>query len=126
MFLAHGTTVVINALTERKGVRGPDHDRAGSATSLEIARGNRPDFFNLVLRQAGAVRAARPAREVAGPARADRGASARRSTSPGLAGDRRRLPRAGVEAVAICLLHAYANPAHEGAVLGGCGSSGRT
>ena len=46
-FLAHGTTVVINALTERKGVSVGLITTQGFRDSLEIARGNRPDFFNL-------------------------------------------------------------------------------
>ena len=46
-FLAHGTTVVINALTERKGVKTGLITTEGFRDSLEIARGNRPDFFNL-------------------------------------------------------------------------------
>src|SRR6187399_1623549 len=46
-FLAHGTTLVINALTERKGVKTALITSEGFRDSLEIARGNRPDFFNL-------------------------------------------------------------------------------
>src|SRR5262249_52305177 len=46
-FLAHGTTLVINALTERKGVKTALITTKGFRDSLEIARGNRPDFFNL-------------------------------------------------------------------------------
>ena len=46
-FLAHGTTVVIIALTERKGVRVGLVTTEGFRDTLEIARGNRPDFFNL-------------------------------------------------------------------------------
>ena len=45
--LAHGTTVVINALTERKGVKVGLITTEGFRDTLEIARGNRPDFFNL-------------------------------------------------------------------------------
>ena len=46
-FFAHGTTVVINALTERKGVRTGLITTRGFRDVLEIGRGNRPDFFNL-------------------------------------------------------------------------------
>ena len=46
-FMAHGTTVVINALTERTGVRVGLITTEGFRDVLEIARGNRPDFFNL-------------------------------------------------------------------------------
>jgi N-methylhydantoinase A len=46
-FLAHGTTLVINALTERKGVVTGLITTEGFRDSLEIQRGNRPDYFNL-------------------------------------------------------------------------------
>ena len=48
-FLAHGTTVVINALTERKGAaRRPASPPQGFRDVLEIAKGNRPDLYNFV------------------------------------------------------------------------------
>src|SRR5580692_3841317 len=50
-FMAHGTTVVINAITERKGARTGLITTEGFRDSLEIARGNRPDFFNLGYRK---------------------------------------------------------------------------
>jgi len=50
-FFAHGTTVVINALTERKGARTGLITTYGFRDVLEIARGNRPDFFNLRYRK---------------------------------------------------------------------------
>src|SRR5215213_10540146 len=43
---AHGTTVVINALTERKGARTGLLTTRGFRDVLEIARGNRPDLYN--------------------------------------------------------------------------------
>ena len=50
-FLAHGTTLVINALTERRGVKTALVTTEGFRDSLEIGRGNRPDFFNLHYRK---------------------------------------------------------------------------
>ena len=44
-FFAHGTTVVINLITERKGVKVGLITTKGFRDSLEIARGNRPDFL---------------------------------------------------------------------------------
>ena len=49
-FLAHGTTVVINALTERKGVTVGLITTEGFRDTLEIARGNRPDFSTCATR----------------------------------------------------------------------------
>src|SRR5580698_7921097 len=46
-FFAHGTTVVINALTERKGAKVGLITTLGFRDVLEIGRGNRPDLFNL-------------------------------------------------------------------------------
>ena len=115
-FLVHGTTVVINALTERKGVTTGLITTEGFRDSLEIARGNRPDFFNLfyVKPEPFVPRALR--RELPGrlaPTGAER-APLDLAGLEAIVGDFRA---AGVEAVAICLLHAYANPAHEVAVL---------
>jgi len=44
--LIHGSTVVINALTQRKGARTALITSEGFRDVLEIGRGNRPDFFN--------------------------------------------------------------------------------
>lgn len=42
--MTHGTTVVINALTERKGAVTALITTQGFRDILEIGRGNRPDF----------------------------------------------------------------------------------
>jgi N-methylhydantoinase A len=47
----HGTTVVINALTERSGARTALVTTHGFRDVLEIGRGNRPDMYNLVSRK---------------------------------------------------------------------------
>lgn len=41
----HGTTIVINAITERKGVKVGLLTTEGFRDILEIGRGNRPDFL---------------------------------------------------------------------------------
>src|SRR5699024_6858396 len=43
----HGTTVIINASTERTGVKTGLITTHGFRDVLEIARGNRPDLFNV-------------------------------------------------------------------------------
>jgi len=45
----HGTTVVINAITERKGARVALITTEGFRDVLEIQRANRPDMYNLNL-----------------------------------------------------------------------------
>jgi N-methylhydantoinase A len=115
-FLVHGTTVVINALTERNGAKTGLITTAGFRDSLEIARGNRPDFFNLFYRKPEPFVPRHLRREVPGrltPAGEER-APLDLSGLPAIVED---LRAEGVEAVAICLLHAYADPRHELAVL---------
>ncbi len=115
-FLAHGTTVVINALTERRGVKTALITTRGFRDILEIARANRPDYFNL--------KWVKPApfvpRYLRGeiPGRLHTDGSEREPLDLSALPDMLDAFRTdGVEAVAICLLHAYANPAHEQAVL---------
>ena len=114
--LAHGTTVVINALAERKGVLTGLITTEGFRDSLEIARGNRPDFFNLhyVKPEPFVPRYLR--REVRGRLAQD-GSERWPQELDGLETIVEDFRREGVQAVAICLLHSYANPEHERAVL---------
>lgn len=115
-FLAHGTTVVINALAERKGVKVGLIATEGFRDSLEIARGNRPDFFNLHYAKPEPfvprhLRAELPGRMLhTGEERTPLDLSGLPEILDGFKAE-------GVEAVAICFLHSYANPAHERAAL---------
>jgi N-methylhydantoinase A len=43
----HGTTIVINAITERKGAKVALLTTEGFRDILEIGRGTRPDYFDL-------------------------------------------------------------------------------
>ncbi len=115
-FFAHGTTVVINALTERKGARTGLITTYGFRDVLEIARGNRPDFFNLRYRKPKPFVPRYLRREVRERMswKGEILAELRLDDLTPIIEDFRA---AGVEAVAICLLHSYANPAHEKAVL---------
>ena len=115
-FMAHGTTVVINALTERKGVPVGLITTEGFRDILEIARGNRPDFFNLHYEKPAPFVPRHLRAEVPGRMTylGDERAALDLSLLPEILENFRA---EGVEAVAICLLHGYANPAHEKAVL---------
>jgi len=115
-FMTHGTTVIINALTERKGARTALITTAGFRDVLEIARGNRPDFFNLHYVKPEPFVPRRLRREVAGRMnyKGEELEPLDLSPLPGILADFRK---EGVEAIAICLLHSYANTAHEIAVL---------
>jgi N-methylhydantoinase A len=114
--MAHGTTVVINALTERKGVRTALITTQGFRDVLEIARGNRPDFFNLHYVKPAPFVPRRLRREVPGRLAVDGRERAPLDLS-GLPGIVEDFKAEDVEAVAICLLHSYADPGHERAVL---------
>ena len=50
-FFVHGGTTVINAITERKGVKTALITTAGFRDVLEIGRGNRPDLYNFGFRK---------------------------------------------------------------------------
>ena len=115
-FLAHGTTVVINALTERKGVKVGLITTEGFRDSLEIARGNRPDFFNLHYEKPKPFVQRYLRRELKGRMNYKGEETAALDLGP-LAGIIEDFKADGVEAIAVCFLHAYANPKHEEATL---------
>ena len=115
-FLAHGTTVVINALTERKGVSVGLITTEGFRDSLEIARGNRPDFFNLAYRKPPVFVPRFLRTEVPGRM-TYRGEERQALDLTGLPAIVEHFKQNDVQAVAICFLHAYANPGHEEAAL---------
>lgn len=114
-FMVHGSTVVINALTERKGACVGLITTEGFRDVLEIARGNRPDFFNLHYQKPPPFVPRTLRAEVAGRMtyKGEERTPLDLSTLPEILAD---LRKQGVEAIAICLLHSYANTAHEEAL----------
>jgi N-methylhydantoinase A len=114
-FLAHGSTVVINALTERKGALTGLITTAGFRDVLEIARGNRPDLFNFNFRKPPPFVERHLRREV--DERTDvTGAVVRPPNLDDLDAAVAHFRAEGVRAIAVCFLHGYANPANEQAV----------
>ncbi|HVN53198.1 MAG TPA: hydantoinase/oxoprolinase family protein [Anaerolineaceae bacterium] len=112
----HGTTIVINAITERKGVRVGLLTTEGFRDILEIGRGNRPDFFNLEYAKPKPFVPRHLRRELPGRI-SYKGVESKPldlSLLPAILEDFRT---EGVEAIAICLINSYANPAHEEATL---------
>lgn len=112
---AHGTTVVINALTERKGVKTALITTKGFRDILEIARGNRPDFFNLRYQKPEPF-IPRYLRKEIDERMSFKGDVMRPIDLGGVQEIVADFKSEGVEAVAICLLHSYANPDHEKAL----------
>ncbi len=106
--LAHGTTVATNALLERRGGRVALVTTAGHRDVIEIARQARPSLYDPWADRPEPLVPRHLRFEVAG--RLD--AQGKEVTPLGRAP---ALP-AGLDAVAVCLLHADRNPHHEQAV----------
>lgn len=108
----HGTTVVINAVTERKGATTALLTTEGFRDVLEIGRANRPDLYNLAYRKPPAFVPRRRRFEIA--ERVDhRGRILVPLARDALGDVARRVRESGATALAICFLHAWANPEHE-------------
>jgi N-methylhydantoinase A len=108
----HGTTLVANALIERKGAKTALITTRGFRDVLEMGREKRYDIYDLFLEMPEPL-VPRPLRfEVTERVLADGTVH-----TPLDEGDARavaeRLAALGVESVAICFLHSYRNPTHE-------------
>ncbi|HEY7206017.1 MAG TPA: hydantoinase/oxoprolinase family protein, partial [Methylomirabilota bacterium] len=113
--LIHGTTLATNALIERKGARVGLLTTAGFRDAVEIGREGRYDMYDLFIDPPIPLVPRQLRIEVAERVRAD--GSILRPLDEMQARDAiARLATLGVEAVAICLLHAYRNPVHEQAL----------
>jgi N-methylhydantoinase A len=108
----HGTTLATNAIIERRGARTALIATEGFRDVLDIATESRYDQYDLTIEKPlplvpRSLRFTVPERvDVHGKVRLalDEDAVAARVTA---------LRNAGIEAVAICFLHSYVNPAHE-------------
>jgi len=108
----HGTTVVINALTERHGAKVALVTTRGFRDVLEIQRGNRTDMYNMFYEKPRPFVSRRYRFEV----------SERMSfcgdvlvplSEEEVAEVAEQCKREKIEAIAVCFVHAYANQAHE-------------
>jgi N-methylhydantoinase A len=111
-YFVHGATLVINALTERKGVKTGLITTRGFRDVLEIGRANRPDIYNMRyrkpepfvprhLRLEVTERVSHQGEILALLVHSDVETAAAHFSSE------------GVRAIAVCFLHSYANPTHE-------------
>jgi N-methylhydantoinase A len=112
----HGTTIVINAITERKGAKVGLLTSEGFRDILEIGRGTRPDFFNLEYRKPEPFVPRYLRRELKGRINY-KGIETTPLDLSGLPAILDDFRAEGVEAIAICFINSYANPAHEEAAL---------
>ncbi len=110
--LIHGSTIAINTLIERNGAKTGLLVTRGTRDVYIIGRGNRPESYNLFFQRHRPLVSRRLTREVA-----ERVLSSGEVDQPlqkaSIAQACKALKAEGVEAVAVCFLHSYANPEHE-------------
>ncbi|MGX9356836.1 hydantoinase/oxoprolinase family protein [Roseobacteraceae bacterium S113] len=111
----HGTTLATNALIERRGAQVATITTAGFRDILEIAYERRYSQYAINIDKPDLLVPRTHALTVSGrmDARGNELVALDLESVPALA---EALTALGVEAVAICLMHAYANPAHERAL----------
>lgn len=114
-FLAHGTTLATNSVLEQRYARTGMLTTAGFRDVLEIGRQRRPNLFNLGIPKPTSP-APRDCIEEIDERLAEDGSVVVPLVLTDVDAAVERLKAKGVEALAICFLHAYANPAHELAV----------
>lgn len=110
----HGTTAGLNAFLERRGSRVALLTTAGFRDVYEIGRANRPAMYDLRYVAPTPLVPRRDIHEVTERLAAD-GSVVTPLDEAGVRAIAQRL-RGTVDAVAVVLLHAYQNPAHERAV----------
>jgi N-methylhydantoinase A len=108
----HGTTVATNLMLEGKGARVGLLCTDGFRDSLEIRRGLRPDIWDHRKPFAPVLVPRYLRLGVRGRIAAD-GTELEALNEADVANAARFFAAEGVEAIAICLLHAYVNPEHE-------------
>ena len=111
-FFVHGSTIIINALTERKGVKTGLITTRGFRDVLAITRANRPDIYNMYYTKPEPFVPRYLRLEVR-----ERVNYKGEELLPLNEDDVRQVAeffrKEGIEAIAVCFLHSYANPDHE-------------
>jgi N-methylhydantoinase A len=110
--VVHGTTLVTNAVIERRGAVTGMLATAGFSDILDMGFERRYDLFDLRVKYASPLVPRRLRLEVSERVRFD-GSVESPLDEAAVKSAAARFRELGVEAVAVCFLHAYANPAHE-------------
>lgn len=110
--IVHGTTLITNALIERKGAKTALITTKGFRDALEIAREHRYDIYDLLLELPDPLVPRHLRFEVDERVLSD-GSIDTPLDSASVAEVIAQLENAAVESVAISLLHSYTNPEHE-------------
>ena len=111
--IAHGTTLVTNSIIERRGATTGMLVTAGFRDILDMGFEQRYDLFDLRLRWPDPLVPRRRRREVRERVAADGAVVEPLDPEEVRAAVRDLVDSAGIEALAVCFLHAYANPVHE-------------
>ncbi len=111
-FFVHGTTVGLNAFLERKGARVLLVMTSGISDTYTIARGHREELYKLHYRKPKQLVPRKDVHEVTERLGWD-GSVVTPLDEASLKPIIEKVKAEDIPAVAICLLHAYANPAHE-------------
>jgi N-methylhydantoinase A len=111
-FLVHGTTVGLNSFLERKGTRVLLLMTAGLRDSYSIARHDRKELYALQYRKPTRLVPRRDVLEVVERLRWD-GSVETPLDEASLDPVVEKIRAEGVQAVAVCLVHAFTNPEHE-------------
>ena len=114
-FFIHGTTVATNTLLERKGAKTALIVTAGFRDVLQIGRQDRPDLYDWRIRRSDPL-VPRHLRFEAQERVLHNGEVLAPLETGTLDDIIARVKDANVDAVAVCLLHSYANPEHEQAI----------
>ncbi|MEI2384864.1 hydantoinase/oxoprolinase family protein [Breoghania sp. JC706] len=110
--ILHGSTIAINTVLERKGARTALITTEGFRDVYAIGRSNRIDAFNLFFERPQPLVERAFTFEIRERMLAD-GTELEPVDAQAMERILAAIDAAGCEAVAVCLLHAYANPAHE-------------
>ncbi len=113
--VVHATTLFTNALIERKGAKTGLLTTAGFADVLEIARERKYELYDLFIEMPKPL-VPRPWRREAKERLAPDGSVEIPLDIEAALKEVAELVEQGVESLAICFLHSYANPAHERAI----------
>jgi N-methylhydantoinase A len=110
--LVHGTTLATNAVLQRRYAKTGMLVTKGFRDVLEIGRQRRPAFYNLDVSKPEPPVTRDCIHEVSGRLN-ETGAEVAPLHEDGVRAAVSALRETEVEAIAVCFMHAYANPAHE-------------
>jgi N-methylhydantoinase A len=111
-YLSHGTTVATNTILQQAGAKVGMLTTEGFRDLLEIGRQKRPSVFDLFADKPPVLVPRHLRKEIAERLAAD-GSVISRLPAEQVTEAVTELVAAGIEALAVCFLHSYANPDHE-------------